>query len=620
MADTVSEKHPNRNCTATCKHEGENPDAMAKGKCHWVRCCLCMHWFHPECVSLPQDETEGVWNCASCRTIADDLSTLKRTVADDVSTLQMTITKDVSSIANDVSELKTQMTITQDVRSIANDVNELKKTVNLLLDIMRKCNSTVTDLDVSHKDLHHAVMQQTRTSAETPSQGNDAPDTKVSLLIGDSLIRNTRTKSKKLKIKSNVPKLEDVSKQLQNYDDLECVYVVNGTNNCKDMEPETVIEHFRTVIREAKKIARKVVISSITPRTDNVVTQQSVSTVNQMLVVLSNEENVTFVNNDDNFTYKNHTADKNLLHKDGYHLTQEGVIRLIANLGLQDLISCTLPPIEVNSSGKNAESVKQSGRFNRKRSENLINEIVDDESWYDKQFPPLTAPPPPPKPPTNNRKILFQGHQHPLSNFFPCTIELYGQCFSSSEAAYQYRKALEYQEWDVAEQIAQCSRANEAKKLGDGILTNQKWWDMRLSVMMEILTTKSKQCPEFKNTLMASEGNDLVEDTDHEFWARGRQGKGQNKLGHLLESLRSKAPLQTSLRPKIPYHTPRQIKHQKAWGRPATSSFKNSSDPGCGFCGERGHNSDVCGHRRPIQCRNCKGYRHKEKKCWFKAH
>ena len=203
---------------------------------------------------------------------------------------------------------------------------------------------------------------------------------------------------------------------------------------------------------------------------------------------------------------------------------------------------------------------------------------------------------------------MFQGHKHPLSNFFPCDINLYDKQFTSSEAAYQYRKALQYQDWQRAEEIQLTKRAIDAKKLGDEISTDQKWWDIRLSVMTEIVKQKARECPEFRNTLLASQGNILVEDTHHEFWGRGKHGAGQNRLGHLLQSLRT----------NLPALTPPKWENRRRPRRNDYYTNLGSRDTGCGFCGERGHSSDVCGHGRPIKCNHCKGYRHKEKQCWHK--
>ena len=179
--------------------------------------------------------------------------------------------------------------------------------------------------------------------------------------------------------------------------------------------------------------------------------------------------------------------------------------------------------------------------------------------------------------------------------------------FTSAEAAYQYRKAAEYREWDVADKIVMSKKARDAKRLGDSVSTDQTWWDIREAVMLEVITAKSRQCPEFRNTLLASRGNALVEDTSHDFWARGRHGQGKNKLGHLLETLRD----------QLPAHENRKHTNIRSYEH---DNPRYKGDPGCSFCGERGHSMETCGHGRPIRCRNCNGFRHKEKTCWYKSY
>ena len=207
---------------------------------------------------------------------------------------------------------------------------------------------------------------------------------------------------------------------------------------------------------------------------------------------------------------------------------------------------------------------------------------------------------------------MFKGHKHPLSNFFECNIDIYGKHFASTEAAYQYRKALQYEEWQLADEIAQCERGVDAKRLGDTIYTDQDWWDIRQSVMMEVLQAKARQCPEFRNTLLASKGNSLVEDTVHDFWGKGKNGEGCNKLGTLLQALRSNLPPEQKPTRQVRSHS-----NPASYGRPTNFGRR---DPGCGYCGEPGHSSDVCGHGRPVRCRHCQGFRHKEKSCWYKKY
>lgn len=542
-----SVKHALRNCTIECPFNGNDPKPRTPSLCEWVRCCLCTHWFHPTCVSLPQEETEGIWTCPTCRNIADDISSLK-------------------------------------------------DMINVLLDIVRRNNHSLTQLVSDNLETQTVIKNLRNSSCAEISPLKEPVTPSRSLLIGDSLIKHIKSKTDDLEIVSDVPLLDDVTAQLNTFNKFDNIYLVTGTNDCKgDADPENIGQKFKVLLSEAKKKANKVVLSSITPRADCSVTESKIKMVNQKLIELANEENVTLINHEENFLYKNNSLDTSLYQPDKCHLSHQGITRLLGNLGLQDIASSSLnslvtsdPPRKLPSSAKNA----------RKSPATSLSNTVPQKETGPRQRPP--PPPPAPSPPKRGRQIKFQGHRHPLSNFFTCDIELYGRTFKSSEGAYQYRKALEYEAWSTAEDIAECSRAIDAKRMGDKINTDQHWWSLRQSVMLEVITAKASQCPEFRNTLVASQGNMLVEDTAHEYWGRGKTGNGQNQLGLLLESLRSDLP-----EPWI-NTKPRRVED-------------NSRDPGCGYCGERGHNTSVCGHGRPIKCRNCQGHRHKEKMCWFQS-
>ncbi len=56
--------------------------------------------------------------------------------------------------------------------------------------------------------------------------------------------------------------------------------------------------------------------------------------------------------------------------------------------------------------------------------------------------------------------------------------------------------------------------------------------------MYDLLMVKSQQCHTFLSALMNSNDDELIEDTDHEYWARGQSGHGQNMLGQLLMVIR----------------------------------------------------------------------------------
>ena len=572
-------KHPFDRCTTTCMHDGKDPKSTKFEEVNWVRCALCVHWYHPGCVGLPQDETEGIWTCPSCRDIAHDTNAIKSTV-----------------------------------NSLMKTVSTLEETVKTLVSIVTKDNFSITQLVADHKETLQVIQSLQLKSDEPAADLQKASMPKKSMLIGDSLIKHVQSKSDQLIVKANVPRIKDVIRELHDHEALDAVFIVNGTNDCKTKaDPSEIVDDFKALIREAKTKANKVHLSSITPRTDNAEAMQKINTVNQMLVILANEEHINLVNNDENFTYRNNDVDVNLLQIDGCHLSHQGILRLMTNLNLQECIHSTLAPPKAPDSSRTSEpwskvvSRKNKQFSNVKPEQKPFNDTTD--------VLPSTAPPAP-IPPKLTRKITFKGHQHPLSNFFPCIVDLYDKQFCNAEAAYQYRKALEYSAWELAEEILDTSRAVDAKRLGDKLPTDQRWWDIRESIMMEVVSQKAKQCAEFRNTLTASEGNTLIEDTVHEFWGTGRQGNGLNKLGQLLMILRTNlpAPVIKSQNNYSPQNYSRNFYEND-------HEFQNlHEDIGCGFCGERGHNSEVCGHGRPIKCRNCNGYRHKEKVCWYRTY
>ncbi len=86
-------------------------------------------------------------------------------------------------------------------------------------------------------------------------------------------------------------------------------------------------------LNKAKQKAVKVIMSSILPRQDaNKTEGEKIDTINYMLVVLCNEKNVTFVNHDKNFKYRDNTPDILLLGGDRLHLAAPGISKLLVNL------------------------------------------------------------------------------------------------------------------------------------------------------------------------------------------------------------------------------------------------------------------------------------------------
>ena len=73
-----------RICLETCLYGGLGYSQET------VRCCLCAHWYHIDCVNLPSQEAVGAWPCYHCRTLSDDLRSLQDRV-DNMNCVLMTI-------------------------------------------------------------------------------------------------------------------------------------------------------------------------------------------------------------------------------------------------------------------------------------------------------------------------------------------------------------------------------------------------------------------------------------------------------------------------------------------------------------------------------------------------
>ncbi len=114
--------------------------------------------------------------------------------------------------------------------------------------------------------------------------------------------------------------------------------------------------------------------------------------------------------------------------------------------------------------------------------------------------------------------------------------------------------------------------------------------------MYEILQVKVNQCTEFDQRLRDSQGQVLVEATNNEYWAEGKNGDGLNTRGQLLMILRDEICSAVYL--------PSQ-NHRYAATR--------YNQPACFYCWETGHITYQCKWQGPIKCLSCSELRHKVK-------
>lgn len=151
---------------------------------------------------------------------------------------------------------------------------------------------------------------------------------------------------------------------------------------------------------------------------------------------------------------------------------------------------------------------------------------------YHKQHPPSV--------------IMFQGKENVLSNFFPCSLQTFGEQFPSAEHAFQCSKALQSGDLVAAEKIRAAESALEAKQIGSQIPPSTAWSASKEKTMEEIIRCKAEQVEQFRNCLTTAKNSaTFVEATYDDFWGTGLNltqtmhtkssaWPGKNTLGQII--------------------------------------------------------------------------------------
>ena len=142
----------------------------------------------------------------------------------------------------------------------------------------------------------------------------------------------------------------------------------------------------------------------------------------------------------------------------------------------------------------------------------------------------------------NDNLLLFRayGNNHMLSNFCETQIKFEGQWFRSVEHAYQWKCAMFHREPRLAWKIKSAKSASLAKKLSDGISRSENWQQQKETLMTSLLRLKADHSPRFVSSLLSSNEKQLIHNVEsNNYWGCGPDFCGQNKLGTLLENLRT---------------------------------------------------------------------------------
>ena len=151
----------------------------------------------------------------------------------------------------------------------------------------------------------------------------------------------------------------------------------------------------------------------------------------------------------------------------------------------------------------------------------------------------------------NPKLRTVAGGEDPLSNFYQKDFNVFGVKVHSAEQGYQYSKAIRRGDADTAKVILEAKTPAAAKRASRLLQPDPNWVKQKDEVMQIVLEAKAKGVKEFADTLRESGDSTLVESVNGEiYWGSGfntdltiktkqKYWLGQNKLGKMLEHLRS---------------------------------------------------------------------------------
>lgn len=129
-----------------------------------------------------------------------------------------------------------------------------------------------------------------------------------------------------------------------------------------------------------------------------------------------------------------------------------------------------------------------------------------------------------------------------FSNFSRHAVEVDGQTWATTEHFFQASKFTDPAD---VEAVRKARTAFIAAQLGRERhrMLRSDWDQMRDSVMLGALRAKFAQHATIRAVLASTNGARLVEHTSNDrYWGDGGDGSGANRLGTLLEQLRSELP------------------------------------------------------------------------------
>ena len=567
-----------RICIPQCKLNVKN---FGKKKVKFLQCCLCQVWFHIQCVDLTPKQVKdiGFWPCPKCRLLVQNIDNIQCTL------------KRLTEMVQNLSKNKISEHPSQDecVRCC-----QLEEQLNL-----KQTQYEELQANFVHSKHHNNKMSDHESSCDSDSDESsdcemlndesdldhsDVPEPSGHMIIGDSLIKNIEP------VEDNVyvacmrgAKVHDACKRLkQEKRRFESITIVCGTNNLsKKMNVEKTTEQTQLLLMIAKKCSKHVILSSIPPRLDNTVTDQSLQNLNERFQYLASKNGVKFVNHDENFRFLNEIPDEGLLTVDGLHLSASGVQRLIANLGLKSYVK---------------NNLKQATEFFKEKTQSQNNTEKPRRKICTK---------------SRNGVTVFFGKDSLFSNLNTSTpITIDGHRYNCNEQYYTHELANFFGDKETARKALLTEDPYELVALHKNIANydQRKWVPVGERVLLRANLAKFSQNSAAQKALLDTQSDIIGEASYSRQWGIGipiqsmnvfdhRHWTGKNIMGNILMNVRK----------TLMNIDNENTRHER--------QYRHNERQSCWFCGERNHISKNCRHGQKIQCTVCFEYGHKAKFC-----
>jgi ribA/ribD-fused uncharacterized protein len=126
-----------------------------------------------------------------------------------------------------------------------------------------------------------------------------------------------------------------------------------------------------------------------------------------------------------------------------------------------------------------------------------------------------------------------------FSNFSPHGIELDGQWWPTTE---HYFQAQKFAGTPYEEQVRLAATPKQAALIGRDrrLPLRPDWEQVKEGVMRRAVLRKFETHAQLRELLLATGDEEIVErNVDDEYWGCGKEGTGNNRLGHLLMEVRA---------------------------------------------------------------------------------